>query len=59
MFKKITEESRSVINDVAKRVKEKLYREHASVSEVSECIGLLVGLADQSGPELAKLHLSM
>ncbi|KAJ3082394.1 Vacuolar protein sorting-associated protein 51, partial [Quaeritorhiza haematococci] len=59
IFRKIEDECKVIMEQVAKRVRERMAKSTATCADVSEGIGLLLGLNFMPYPELAKLHLTL
>ncbi|KNC97850.1 uncharacterized protein SPPG_06846 [Spizellomyces punctatus DAOM BR117] len=57
VFSKIEEECRTIIDKVARLIKQKLNSDQSTLAEISECVGLLIGLNAMFPVELARAYL--
>ncbi|TPX33917.1 hypothetical protein SmJEL517_g03383 [Synchytrium microbalum] len=59
VFKKIEDECKVVMDEVGKKIRDKMHRDSSTTGDIVESFGLLIGLATQQPQDLAKEYLQI
>ncbi|TPX40937.1 hypothetical protein SeLEV6574_g06321 [Synchytrium endobioticum] len=59
VFRKIEDECKVVMDEVGKKIREKMHHNSSTTSDIVESFGLLIGLATQQPQDLAKEYLQI